>query len=222
MRAVILVNVIRYRAWILGGFPIAPHPPFGRNIFWLMGISKSTIWTAAQNPKDHGQQKGGAAWQRTTKTGVNRGARRSHLADKASKSAKRHYGRAARRICGLVAAVMILYGGYGLYDTFRTVRAASSYGRDLMRYKPEITGEEKAASSGAELEAINQDYRAWLTVYDTNIDYPVVQGKDDIYYASHDFYKKDSQAGSDYLAARNSGDFSDTYNIIYGHHMDRG
>ena len=78
-------------------------------------------------------------------------------------------------------------------------------------------------SDGAEtLAAINEDYRAWLTVYDSTIDYPVVQGPNDLYYASHDVYGNSSLTGAIYLAAGNSSDFSDSYNLIYGHHMDNG
>jgi len=49
-----------------------------------------------------------------------------------------------------------------------------------------------------------------------------MQGPDDLYYASHDVYKNVSLTGAIYLAAANSEDFSDSYNLIYGHHMDNG
>ena len=46
--------------------------------------------------------------------------------------------------------------------------------------------------------------------------------EDDLYYASHDIYGNSSLTGAIYLAAGNSGDLSDSYNLIYGHHMDNG
>lgn len=120
----------------------------------------------------------------------------------------------------LLAAFMIMYSGYVLYDNIYTQAQAYSSPWDVLKYKPEIIDDGDAVLSASNMSEINEDYRAWLTVYYTNIDYPVMQGKDDLYYASHDVYKKSSLTGALYLAADNSPDFSDSYNLIYGHHMD--
>ncbi len=122
---------------------------------------------------------------------------------------------------GLMAASLILYSGYVLYDTAYVQNQAFSSGWDLLQYRPEILEDGATPLAGADtLAKINKDYRAWLTVFDTKIDYPVMQGEDDLYYASHDVHGKSSLTGAIYLAAGNSGDMSDNYNIIYGHHMD--
>ena len=123
-------------------------------------------------------------------------------------------------LSSLLAAALIIYSGYVLYDTFNTQQQASSSAWDLLQYKPEIIEDEETPLFSEELEKINPQYRAWLTVYDTTIDYPVVQGNDDLYYASHDIYGRTSLTGAIYLAAANSPNFSDSYNLIYGHHMD--
>lgn len=124
-------------------------------------------------------------------------------------------------LAGLLAAVLILYSGYVLYDSFSTEYQAYSSSWDLLKYKPVVMNDEP--TEGAEtLAAINKDYRAWLTIYDTTIDYPVVQGENDLYYASHDIYQNSSLTGAIYLAAGNKENFSDSYNLIYGHHMDNG
>lgn len=124
-------------------------------------------------------------------------------------------------LSGLLAAVLILYSSYVLYDSFKTEYNAYSSAWDLLKYKPEIT--DANPDEGADvLAAINQDYRAWLTIYDTTIDYPVVQGANDLYYASHDVYNNVSLTGAIYLASQNKRDFTDSYNLIYGHHMDNG
>ena len=122
-------------------------------------------------------------------------------------------------LSGLLAAALVLYSGYVLYDTMYTTKQADS-AWDLMQYRPEIIDDGSVPLSGSQLAAINGDYRAWITMYDTKIDYPVLQGSNDLFYASHDVYKKSSLTGSIYLAAANSPDFSDSYNLIYGHHMD--
>ncbi len=67
------------------------------------------------------------------------------------------------------------------------------------------------------LKKQNSDTVAWLTVSNTNIDYPVVKAADNDYYLNHDFMKDPSQTGwvfADYL-----NDFNqlDQNTIIYGH-----
>lgn len=124
-------------------------------------------------------------------------------------------------LSGLLAAFLILYSGYVLYDTFYTQGRAFNSSWDLLAYRPEIIDDGAVPLSGQDkLAQINEDYRGWLTVYQTNIDYPVMQGPDDLYYSAHDIYKESSLTGAIYLAAANSPDFSDDYNLIYGHHMD--
>ena len=127
-------------------------------------------------------------------------------------------------LSGLLAAALILFSGYVLYDTFYTQERAKS-GWDLLQYKPsivELQDEEVPVDLQNLLSEINEDYRAWLTVYETGIDYPVMQGPDDLYYAAHDIYKEASLTGAIYLATANSPDMSDSHNLIYGHHMDNG
>ena len=125
-------------------------------------------------------------------------------------------------LSGLLAAGLILFSSYVLYDTFYTQEQAKS-SWDLLQYKPEILADEPSPEEGqARLARINSDYRAWLTCYDTNIDYPVMQGENDLYYANHDIYKEVSLTGAIYLAAGNRPHLTDSYNLIYGHHMDNG
>ena len=133
--------------------------------------------------------------------------------------------KAVSLISGLLASSLILYSSYVLYDTCYIQNAAFATGWDLLQYKPEIIedGEMPLNEMGLGVLAdINEDTAAWLTVYDTHIDYPVLQGENDLYYASHDIYKESSLTGAIYLSCMNEKDFSDSYNMIYGHHMDNG
>lgn len=119
----------------------------------------------------------------------------------------------------LLATVLIFYSGYVLYDSFATeVSAFSSHG-DLLKYKPAAMSQ---APNKISLASINPDYRAWITVEDNPIDYPIVQGEDDLYYATHDANKEDSLTGAIYLAAGNTPELTDSYNLLYGHHMKNG
>lgn len=69
---------------------------------------------------------------------------------------------------------------------------------------------------------INSDTVAWITIPDTEIDFPVVQGEDNSYYLNHSFEKESSSLGVPFLDYRCSGDFTDFNSIIYGHHIKGG
>lgn len=77
-------------------------------------------------------------------------------------------------------------------------------------------------STFAELLAINPDVCAWITVDNTKIDYPVLQGETNLTYINTDVYGNFALAGSIYLDSRNTPDFSDPYSLLYGHHMEGG
>lgn len=69
---------------------------------------------------------------------------------------------------------------------------------------------------------LNKDVVGWITIFDTHISYPVVQGKDNQEYLNKDVFGKFSFSGSIFLDYRNACDFTDSYSIIYGHHMEYG
>lgn len=124
----------------------------------------------------------------------------------------------------LIAMLIALYSGYVLYDIFYTNQNAfTSY--DLLQYKPVSSGDTDTVqvTNGFDgLLAMNPDAVGWVTIDDTNIDYPIVQGKDDLEYASKDIYGNGSITGSIYLSSSNRKDFGDWYNLLYGHHMANG
>jgi sortase B len=72
------------------------------------------------------------------------------------------------------------------------------------------------------LHATNQEIAAWLTLDGTDIDYPVVQGKDNNYYLTRTAEKKNSKNGAIFLDYRANPDFSDFSSVLYGHHMKSG
>ena len=112
--------------------------------------------------------------------------------------------------------LLILIGGYTMYDTLLIYNASD--GEDLRIYKPIIVDGEVSW----DMSALSDDVAAWLTVDDTNIDYPVMQGKDNSVYLNKDPYGNYSVSGSIFLDYRNTSDFSDDYSLIYGHHMEYG
>ena len=113
--------------------------------------------------------------------------------------------------------LLFLIGGYTMYDTLLIYNAAS--GEDLRSFRPMAVEEEGFVW---DMSALSEDVVAWLTVEDTNIDYPVMQGIDNNEYLNKDPFGEYSLAGSIFLDSRNAADFSDPYSLIYGHHMEYG
>lgn len=126
-------------------------------------------------------------------------------------------------ICVILAAFgLMLCGLYVLNDIYYTNRSAfSSY--DLLQYRPEPHNtNDDDPQTFSELQEVNSDTVGWIEMFGTNINYPVVQGDNDLEYLNKDIFGYSTLSGSIYLSAENSRNFDDWYNIIYGHHMDNG
>nr|WP_317331070.1 class B sortase [uncultured Romboutsia sp.] len=63
-----------------------------------------------------------------------------------------------------------------------------------------------------------KDYRGWIKVDNTNINYPIVQGKDNSFYLDKDINKNYLSSGSIFMNYLNNG-FNDENTVLFGHHM---
>ena len=133
--------------------------------------------------------------------------------------------RAGDKVLSILAIVlmvtMLAFGGYSLWDTYVTMTGAF-LGRDLLKYKPSVQNPEQTRLSLEELLRINPDTRGWITIDGTHIDYPMVQGKDDMEYVNKSVTGEFTLSGEIFLSAYNKADYSDPYMLTYGHHMDYG
>lgn len=116
----------------------------------------------------------------------------------------------------LVIVVVGAYSGYALWDNQQIYSAAENVQAELLLYKEKA---ENKSDLFAELRTINPDVCAWLTLDETKIDYPVVQGMTNYTYLNTDVYGKFSMAGSIFADSRNDKDFWDNYMLVHGHHM---
>lgn len=74
-----------------------------------------------------------------------------------------------------------------------------------------------------ELQAVNPDVYAWITVPGTEIDYPILQhASDNSYYLMHNIDGSYGYPGCIYTENLNSKDFTDNNTVIYGHNMKNG
>ena len=116
----------------------------------------------------------------------------------------------------VIVVLLAAFAGYALWDSKQIFNAADKSNYEL--YKPTAENEGK---SFRELQDLNPEVVAWLSVYGTNIDYPVTQGEDNIKYVNTNAEGRYSLSGAIFLDYLNSKDFSDFNSILYGHHMER-
>jgi len=112
----------------------------------------------------------------------------------------------------IIALLVVIYA---MYDTWYVFDKAND--DSLLAFKPNTVNAAENDDS-----PITNDMVGWITVNDTNIDYPIMQGVDNSQYLNLDPYGEFSLSGSIFLDSRNSKDFTDPYSIIYGHHMEYG
>lgn len=111
----------------------------------------------------------------------------------------------SRFLINVVLICVLIYSGYNIYKKLNDYKLASN------------TYEKAKTEEKENLSSTNPDFRFWLKVENTNIDYPVVQSKDNNYYLSKDFYNQDNSSGSIFMDYRNKSD--DKNIILYGHNM---
>lgn len=61
-----------------------------------------------------------------------------------------------------------------------------------------------------------------IIVNGTDIDFPVVQGKDNSFYLDHNYKNEYHPFGAVFMDARNSSDFYDKNSVLYGHNVRSG
>lgn len=72
------------------------------------------------------------------------------------------------------------------------------------------------------LRAVNPDVVGWVLIPGTNVNYPIVQAKDNDYYLEHLFNGAVSKAGAVFLDCDDKADFSYRNNLVYGHNLIDG
>ena len=116
-----------------------------------------------------------------------------------------------------VCAIVLTIGGYATFDAV-TVSTSADIDTGLV----ELADSDDSKELFRRLSEESSSVVGWLKIYDTNINYPLVQGKDNDYFLSRNYKGEYATAGSAFLDYRNSYNFSDNITIIYGHRMGYG
>ncbi len=170
-------------------------------------------------------------------------------ADKRTSRKQARKQRKSNRITNVILVICLgvfIFASYKLIQIFLEYKAGSDEYAGLTQYAPTVTlqqtdtatettaaGEITTADSWvkpdtslplmdfSDLEAINGDVKAWLTIFDTHINYPVVQTDDDETYLHRTFEGKSNASGCLFISQYNTG-FDDSNTVIYGHNMKNG
>jgi sortase B len=100
---------------------------------------------------------------------------------------------------------ILIYSGYNIYSKLKEYKKADKTYTEIRTEKIET------------LSGKNPNFRFWVKVDNTNIDYPVVQSDNNEYYLEKDFYNKPSNSGSIFMDYRDNDDSQNI--ILYGHNM---
>lgn len=115
----------------------------------------------------------------------------------------------------ILCLIVLLIGLYSVYDSYMMIHSATD--DSILKYKPGYDGPLEE-----EDKEILPRMVAWLSIDGTKIDYPVMQGQDNMEFLNKNPFGEYSLAGSIFLDCSNKTDFSDPYSLIYGHHMEEG
>lgn len=152
---------------------------------------------------------------------------------------KHHRGRRKKKKSSLlsniilvIAVAVLLFSGYQLYTIFSEYsEGEEEYQKlqDKVVYVEQSTGEDEEIDEQDyrvdfdALRDINPDVVAWIRFDEpSEINYPVVQGKDNEKYLTKTFEANSNKLGTLFVDYRNEGDFSGQNTFIYGHNMKNG
>ncbi len=71
------------------------------------------------------------------------------------------------------------------------------------------------------LQQINADVIGWIFIPNTNISYPIVQGRDNQHYLDYTWDNRKSYVGSVFMECTNDPEFSDFNTILYAHNLKK-
>ncbi|MGL5352979.1 MAG: class B sortase [Clostridium sp.] len=131
-----------------------------------------------------------------------------------------------RKVIKLILSVIIVISlGIIIYKSYQYYIDEKMYS-EIQKYKPvvEKLDEEdgkKVNINEMKLMSINRDYKLWLNIGNTNVDYPVVQTDNNEFYLKHNFNKEESISGTLFVDYRNNIN-EDENVVIYGHNMRNG
>jgi len=116
-------------------------------------------------------------------------------------------------------ALILLLCLYAIYDALMVYHEAE-VPVAVRGYTQKDSDDRTSEVDFGALKDINSEIVGWIQLDGTDVDFPITQADNNSFYLSHSYTRDYSLAGSIFLDWRNSGDFSDDYNLVYGHNMN--
>lgn len=149
------------------------------------------------------------------------------------------------KIVEIVLVICIIFSGYKIFDYYKSNRdfekdnadykemvqaSATNSEKKDENSKKELSNEEKVAYYRSLydpniVKSLKDSYKnviGRIIIEGTDIDFPIVQGKDNDFYLDHNYKNQYHAFGSVYMDYRNSSDFSDLNTVLYGHNVRSG
>lgn len=135
--------------------------------------------------------------------------------------------KAIRTLLLIICVAVFCYSGYQLISIyFDYKKIDDTYDGIAEEYtQPAVETEEGESYLDIDWNSLlsrNSDVKAWIQIPNTNVNYPVLQGKTNDTYIHSDLDGNDLNAGSIFIASENQNPFTDINTVIYGHNMKNG
>ncbi len=125
----------------------------------------------------------------------------------------------------LICLIIFVFSIYKIYEYFSQENESKNVNKKLID-KAVVVNREQVEDNKIPisidfdiLEKESKNIIGWIYSEDTPINYPIVRGKDNVYYLNHLVNDEINNSGSIFLDYRNDVKFSDNEIIIYGHNM---
>lgn len=135
-------------------------------------------------------------------------------------------------IIRIISIVVIIISLYYIYNWYIDNKNSNEIVKEIFN-EVEISNEEVIVDNSMQTDIvkieyekllnINSDTIGWIKVPGTNINYPVVQAKDNSFYLNHSFDKLYNKSGwifADYMNKNLKSDELDKNTVIYGHNRE--
>lgn len=141
-----------------------------------------------------------------------------------------------RKLLFFISLIVFVVCSFKLYTIWKEYNDNSRSYDELREYAPEevelddnTQGDNKTEPRFVfkqedynNLLAKNSDFKAWIYIPNTEVNYPVVQTDNNDYYLKHNFKREENSGGAIFISSNNKEPFMDKNTILHGHHMRDG
>ena len=136
---------------------------------------------------------------------------------------KKHTGKAK-----LNRILTVLFLCVFLFSLYKAANILLEY-RNINKLYDETLSQYTSGADNAPIEVdlaglreVNKDVIGWIYIPDTNVNFPLLQGKSNKQYLFQSYKKEYLTAGSIFIDYRCRADLTDKNTVIYGHNMHNG